>query len=467
MFNPFDAIWALSQFRPSRRAPERVQQLQETRLRSLLHHAAAHSPYYKNAFAGFDLDRCSLSDLPTTNKAIAMEHFDDIVTVREVTKEAVDSFVEEPANAGKLLFDRYMVCHTSGSQGQPLFLLQDPMIRDVLFACHMTRGNIEYPHSSPLLPLRRMFQRERIAVVITGSGFHPTWWAWSQLPDFLKPFVRVLFARAGDPDVMKRLDEFKPNMVVSTPSTLDAWAAGGWQPDREHLRQLIVTSENLTTAARLRIEKEIGVPVLDTYGAGECLFLTNGCHRGLGSHINADWVVFENVDAEGRAVPPGQVGQKVLITNLANRLQPLIRYELPDQVRLATEDCGCGNRMPRVEQVVGRAGDMFWLETAHAEKPLSPMALLQAFQYFPVIREWQATQIDSRHIHVKLELLPNANLDFGRVRSRIDQRLGLAGFDRDDKPEIDLETVPRLAPDKNGKFRRVIALPRDAVPSHN
>jgi phenylacetate-coenzyme A ligase PaaK-like adenylate-forming protein len=287
------------------------------------------------------------------------------------------------------------------------------------------------------------------------------------MPDFMKPFVRLRLLKAGDPGVMKELEEFKPNMVITTPSAVDAWVASGWQPDRKHLRQIIVTSENLTAVARQRIEAATGVTVLDTYGAGECLFLTNGCQRGLGSHINADWVVFENVDADGLPVPLGQVGQKVLITNLANRLQPLIRYELPDQVRLATEDCGCGNRLPRIEQIVGRASDLFWVAAAGKEKPLSPMALLQAFQFFPMIREWQATQIDSRRIHVKLELLPNAELDFGRVRNRLDQGLGRAGFKNGDMPRIDLETVPRLTPGRNGKFRRIIALPRHSVVSHN
>ena len=131
-------------------------------------------------------------------------------------------------------------------------------------------------------------------------------------------------------------------------------------------------------------------------------------------------------------------------------------------VRLATDDCGCGNRLPRVEQVIGRSSDVFWVDAAGDLKPLSPMALLQAFQNFPTIREWQATQIDSRHIHVKLELLPNAELDFGRVRSRINQGLGRAGFERGDQPEINIETVPRLTPDKNGKFRRVLALVDEA-----
>ena len=43
-------------------------------------------------------------------------------------------------------------------------------------------------------------------------------------------------------------------------------------------------------------------------------------------------MVIEIVDENNRAVSPGQPGAKVLLTNLINYAQPLIRYELTDSV---------------------------------------------------------------------------------------------------------------------------------------
>ena len=48
--------------------------------------------------------------------------------------------------------------------------------------------------------------------------------------------------------------------------------------------------------------------------------------------IAEDVVVIEIVDENNRPVPPGRPGAKVLLTNLINYAQPLIRYELTDSV---------------------------------------------------------------------------------------------------------------------------------------
>ena len=45
-----------------------------------------------------------------------------------------------------------------------------------------------------------------------------------------------------------------------------------------------------------------------------------------------DGVIAENVDADGDPVPDGEPGARLLVTNLANRVQPLIRLEVADAV---------------------------------------------------------------------------------------------------------------------------------------
>ena len=45
-------------------------------------------------------------------------------------------------------------------------------------------------------------------------------------------------------------------------------------------------------------------------------------------------VIVENVDDDGRAVPDGEPGARLLVTNLVNRVQPLIRLEITDAMTL-------------------------------------------------------------------------------------------------------------------------------------
>ena len=49
----------------------------------------------------------------------------------------------------------------------------------------------------------------------------------------------------------------------------------------------------------------------------------------------------------------------MLVTNLANYAQPIIRYEIGDMITMATEPCGCGSNLPLIDHVEGRDSDVF------------------------------------------------------------------------------------------------------------
>jgi phenylacetate-coenzyme A ligase PaaK-like adenylate-forming protein len=58
----------------------------------------------------------------------------------------------------------------------------------------------------------------------------------------------------------------------------------------------------------------------------------------------------------GRPVPPDQLGATALLTNLANHVQPLIRYDLADRIVMHSRPCACGCQMPVID-VQGRSDD--------------------------------------------------------------------------------------------------------------
>lgn len=162
------------------------------------------------------------------------------------------------------------------------------------------------------------------------------------------------------------------------------------------------------------------------------------------------------VDEAGRPVPPGEPGHKVLLTNLANTVQPFIRYEVGDSVVMATSPCRCGNRLPRIERVEGRAADYFWVRAGAGYRPLLMYPFQHAFEYLREVREWQAVQEARNRIRVRLELLPGATLDRARARQKLDERLETVGLSGE--IEIELEVVPRLEWDaRTGKFRRLVS----------
>jgi phenylacetate-CoA ligase len=463
------SIWTMRQFRGSRLRPERLRQLQDERLRKLLRHAVDHSPFYREKYRGIDVARCALADLPTTTKAELMANFDRVVTDPAVTRAGLEKFIDDPANVGKLFLDKYPVCHTSGSQGQPMLVVQDPLVLDLLFAFQMTRGNVGYQRFGPLDAAARLFSPARIAVIISKPGFFPSAWVWQHLPVPMRPFVRLLYVQGNDPELIAKLNDFRPNILTTTPTTMDLLAVKADQLHLRGLRQVVTWSEVLHDAARQRIGEAFGVPIIDTYGSGECIFLSNGCRTHPGAHVNADWALLEVIDETGRPVPEGKLGHKALLTNLANFVQPLIRYEVGDRLAMATEPCSCGSRLPRIERIGGRSGDVFWVRSGGGYRTLSGYPFQHAFEFLREVREWQAVQIDRNRIVVRFEMLPDAALDAERARTRLNDRLAVNGFG----PELEIafEAVPRLAIDPvTGKFRRLVSLigpPEDAKQSQS
>src|SRR5262249_14848849 len=121
-------------------APARLQNTQQQSFRNLLHYAVAHSPFYERRFRGRDLERCPIADLPPFDKKEMMAHFDEVVTDRAVTREGLEKFIGDPNNLGNLYLGRYVPSHTSGSQGQPALILQEPHGVAITLALQMARG---------------------------------------------------------------------------------------------------------------------------------------------------------------------------------------------------------------------------------------------------------------------------------------------------------------------------------------
>ncbi|NCT39817.1 hypothetical protein GTW56_29185 [Bacillus sp. EB93] len=118
----------------------------------------------------------------------------------------------------------------------------------------------------------------------------------------------------------------------------------------------LLGGEKLYPNVRAKIESVFQARVLDMYGSTEATAMTFECEEGH-FHVNTDWIIFEPVDEYYQPVPPGKQSHSVLITNLANRIQPLIRYELTDRVIMSLEPCKCGRPFP-VVQVEGRTDDI-------------------------------------------------------------------------------------------------------------
>lgn len=438
-------------------APERLAQIQHRRLKSLVRRTIQRSAFYREKYQGINLDRFSLRDLPPTNKSDLMANFDRVVTDPSVTRAGLERFMDVPENAGRLFLDRYVVSHTSGSQGQPMLIVQDQASLELAFRLQMTRGNNERVGIRE--GISRLIDPVRLAVVTLKRGFYPSATLFQHMPAAARRYVNVLWLSQTDPDLNRRLNDFRPQVLTGYAGVLEMLALeseAGRLRLKPELRQVVNNSEALTDRAKARIQSAFGLHVMNNYATGECVFLSNGCATHAGAHINADWAIFEVVDDDYRPVPAGTPGQKVLITNLANGVQPFIRYEVGDIVTMADTPCRCGSRLPRVARIEGRAADVFWVGEGTRYRRMINLVFAHAFEYLRDVREWQAIQWERHRVLVRLEPLPGTVLDLTRARQAIDRELTTYDFQ---DVQVEFEVVPKLAADpETGKFRRIISL---------
>jgi phenylacetate-coenzyme A ligase PaaK-like adenylate-forming protein len=445
-----------------KKSREEIEAINRKHLFRLINHARANSEFWREKLADVAEDSFELADLPTSNKPELMENFDRSLTVDDVTRDEVEEFFETPTNLGKLFKGKYAVSHTSGSQGQPLIIVQPEDNIELLFALQVSRGN---ERSLTLIDtVRHIFSPARLAAVILKPGFYPSASAFVYMPECVRRFVEVLQLCVEDEDMLARLAEFRPTHLTAYASVLHEIARAveaGEIELKPELQQVVNISERLMPQAREHYSQIFGAPILDDYGMGECMFLTCGCAATGGMHVNHDWAMVEVVDENNQPVPAGEPGAKVLITNLANHVQPIIRYEVGDIVTMATEHCDCGNNLPLIARIEGRDSDMFHIETSSGTRPLQPSVFELALGRMLDAREYQIVQEENTTFRIRVEPLPGKS--FNRERGETILSEELKAYKLDGMLSVEIEVVKKLAADGDKKFKRIVSkVKRDA-----
>jgi len=160
------------------------------------------------------------------------------------------------------------------------------------------------------------------------------------------------------PEMVAALNAFPPQALTAYPTVAAALAEEQLQGRLRIAPTLVATTSEVQTAdMRRRMTQAWGLEPLDFYGTTEAAVVAAARQGQAGMDILEDLVVVEVVDEHDRPVPPGVPGHKVLLTNLVNHVQPLLRYELTDPVTLAGGPNPLGLPYARVAVVDGRSDD--------------------------------------------------------------------------------------------------------------
>jgi phenylacetate-CoA ligase len=132
------------------------------------------------------------------------------------------------------------------------------------------------------------------------------------------------------------------------------------------------------------------------------------CRKGR-LHVNSDWFIVEPVDTSGGPVPADRRSDAVLVANLANHVQPVIRYQFGDGVVLDAEPCACASALTTI-RVEGRTDEILRVSrTGGGEVVLLPMAVATVVEETLGVRRYQVLQTAPSTLTVRLETDPGAD----------------------------------------------------------
>lgn len=443
--------------------PAGILRRQRRRLATLVAHARARSPYYGRLYADLPVSP-ELQDLPPTSKPEMMAAFDDWLTDRTISRSALETFVGDPALAGTPYREELFVCTTSGTTGHPGLFVHDQNAIAVFQAMVIARLDLDW--FSALDWLRLVRRGLRWAAVV-GTGGHFGGMGWVEFQRHRNPLMRrayrVFSVQRPLAELVEALNAFDPGIITSYPSALELLAeeqAAG----RLHVRPTAIEAGGETTSheARARMSAIFRRPVREVYACSEFLSMAWDCAQGW-LHVSSDWVILEPVDAELRPTPPGTPSHTVLLTSLADRLQPIIRYDLGDSILVRPDPCPCGSPFPAI-RVEGRRDDVLKLTSADGRViSVLPLAISAALEAATGVHRSQLVQTGPSALRLRLE--HEARVDgeavWGNVVANLhaylaDQGLANVALVRAHEPPVQ---DPR-----SGKLRQVIAWRHDRGP---
>ena len=419
---------------------DRLREWQRDRLRVLLATASTRSAFHHERLAGIDPARFELAGLPSLpviTKAELMANFDAVSCDPRLTREAAEHALAATGSEPRPLPGGYLCMATGGSSGQRgIFAYDQAGVAE--FVSLIFRARLAALGADPARVPELSFAMVGAPSAVHGTMFVPTMLAGSPIRF---SFVPVTWPLA---DIVGRLNEMRPDGLFGYPSMLARLAA------EQHKGRLAIaprmvncTAETLLPEFRAAISEAFGAPITNTFATSEGLFGASAPDDPVIT-MATDSCIVELVDDAYRPVPPGTASAKVLVTNLYNTLQPLIRYELADSFTRQPDSPDHGHL--RVT-VVGRSDEILHYPGADVH----PVVLRSVLLTHPGVVDYVATQTPRG---VAVLALTERDVDLPRLRTDLRAALGRAGLA---DPEVHIDAVDSLPRHREtGKLRRVI-----------
>jgi phenylacetate-coenzyme A ligase PaaK-like adenylate-forming protein len=410
---------------------------QTERVRALITHAVSRSPYYRDVL-GADAAERPLGELPTLSKATLMAEFDRVVTDPQLRLSDLRAHLGS-ADPSHSFLGAYRVATTSGTTGRRAiiaFTLDEAAAWRAVTARPMMRIGIG--------------PQARFVGLGSPSPVHVT----RQV--MIPPGVPMPPISAATPiaELVAALNTQQPEVLLGA---VGVWRALADEQIAGRLRiaprATLFSSEPVTADVRRRVQDAWGIEPVSGYAATEAPMIATSSPDHAELEIAEDVVVIEIVDEDGIAVPSGRPGAKVLLTNLINYAQPLIRYELTDSVVESPLPNPAGRPWRCLLSVDGRTADILYFPGEDgATVAVHPSVLGSAVAPIAEVGEYAFIN-DAHGLHAQVVLAPEAATGVpDRLREALVGAIASTGAQ---PPLVDVQSVAALERGPGGKIRVV------------
>ncbi|MFG6685362.1 phenylacetate--CoA ligase family protein [Mariniflexile sp. HNIBRBA6329] len=302
----------------------------ETKKQDIVSFHLEHNPFYRR-FAK-DVNPLDWSSIPVMTKRQLQQ---------PLSERLSDGFSKKNVYINK----------TSGSSGDPFIFAKDKFCHALTWAGFVDRYNwfdLDFNTSK---------QARFYGIPLNKTGYYK-----ERFKDFLSKRYRFSVFDLGDAQLEKNLNIFKNikfDYINGYTSSIVQFAKYLQRNNMvlntmcPTLKACIVTSEMLFEEDKILLETQLGIPIINEYGAAELglIAFQNTKNEWI---VNTEDLYVEILDENNRVLPYGEEG-RVVITSFYNKAHPFIRYDLGDIGKLSKESTP---NKPILETLVGRTNDI-------------------------------------------------------------------------------------------------------------
>lgn len=335
-----------------------------------LNHAVAQVPYYRRINHW-----TALTDFPVVNKGTILDNAEEMIA------NGIDR-------------RRLHVASTSGSTGTPFRVLQDKRKRRRVTAETLYWGALAgYDLGVPLYHLRIWTGRNRISRT-------------SQLLRNLVPVDVTSMQSSEMLDLLTHAGERRKRIsVISYSSALADIAREAQRKNlripRQTIASIIGQSEALAPSVRASLNQAFGCEPVARYGLEELGIVAQQLQNKEQDYLVNRATQYVEILKEDSDTPaePGQIG-RIVVTELFNRAQPMIRYDTGDLGAFAVTSGGEADEK-RIARLEGRMLDRIF---DAEDRPLSPLVMYAVWWRYPEINQYQLVQRGRADYQLRLNI---------------------------------------------------------------